>query len=90
MRKARTKPADGNGFAPYAIRWNHKKGTRSMAIEFITPKTDKLVAIEVLKRILISGQPCEKGFKVKVPANDASDLIHHGQARLLTAKEEKN
>jgi hypothetical protein len=54
-----------------------------MAVELITPNTDKFLAIEILKSIIVEGKPFHKGAQIKVSANDAFDLVHHGQAKFL-------
>ena len=58
-----------------------------MAIEMLQPKPETLRAIEILKPVLVQGQPMTKGKQIRVPEADAHDLVHHGQAKFLTPGE---
>jgi hypothetical protein len=60
-----------------------------MAIEMLQPKPETLRAIEILKPVLVQGQPMKKGTQIRVPEADAHDLVHHGQAKFITAAEVK-
>ncbi|HEY1502580.1 MAG TPA: hypothetical protein VGF88_23600 [Acidobacteriaceae bacterium] len=55
-----------------------------MAIELLQPKQEKLRAIEILRSVLVQGQPLTKGKQVRVPEAEAYDLVHNGQAKFIT------
>jgi len=55
-----------------------------MAIELLQ-KPEELRAIEILRPVLVQGSALKKGQQVKVPIYDAYDLVHHGQAKFITA-----
>jgi hypothetical protein len=58
-----------------------------MSIEMVQPKPGTVRAIQILKHVLVQGQPFGPGAQIRVPESDAYDLVHHGQAKFLTAAE---
>jgi hypothetical protein len=54
-----------------------------MAIELLQPKQDELRAIEILRPVIVQGQPLKKGQQVRVPVADAFDVVHTGQAKFI-------